>query len=113
MLRFTTMVNGLTKIAMTNLDGLDGLETVHLCTAYEWKGERLDLPPVDAEDWEDCTPVYEEMPGWSEDISSAKSLAELPANARAYLDRVAEITKTPIGIVSVGPDRQQTMVCDG
>ena len=113
MLRFTTMVNGLTKIAMTNLDGLDGLETVQLCTAYEWKGERLDLPPVDAEDWEDCTPVYEEMPGWSEDISSAKSLAELPANARAYLDRVAEITKTPIGIVSVGPDRQQTMVCDG
>ena len=113
MLRFTTLVNGLTKIAMTNLDGLDGLETVQLCTAYEWKGERLSLPPVDAEDWEDCTPIYEEMPGWSEDISGAKCLADLPANARAYLDRVAEITGTPIGIVSVGPDRQQTMVCDG
>ena len=112
MLRFTTMVNGLTKLAVTNLDGLDGLETVELCTAYEMDGERLTLPPIDAEDWERCTPVFEQMPGWSEDISGARSLEDLPANARAYLDRLSEITRTPIGIVSVGPDRQQTMVCD-
>ncbi len=111
MLRFTTMVNGLTKLAITNLDGLDGLETVQLCTAYEMDGERLTLPPIDAEDWERCTPVFEEMPGWSEDISHARSLEDLPSQARAYLDRISEITETPIGIVSVGPDRQQTMVC--
>jgi adenylosuccinate synthase len=110
MLRYTTMVNGLTKLAITNLDGLDGLETVKLCVAYDMNGERLTLPPIDAEDWESCTPIYEEMPGWSEDISSAKCLADLPSNALAYLDRLSEIIETPIGIVSVGPDRQQTMV---
>lgn len=111
MLRFTTMVNGLTKLAITNLDGLDGLDQVRLCVAYEMDGERLDLPPIDAEDWERCRPVYEDLPGWREDISRAQSLADLPSPARAYLDRIAEITETPIGIVSVGPDRRQTFVC--
>ena len=103
MLRFTTMVNGLTQLAITNLDGLDGLDTVKICTAYEFNGERLELPPIDAEDWEQCEPVYEELPGWSEDITESQSLDDLPANARAYLDRIAELTATRIGIVSVGP----------
>ena len=111
MLRFTTMVNGLTQVAMTNLDGLDGLQTVKLCVAYEMGGERLTLPPVDAEDWDRCTPIYEEMPGWPEDISGSRSLSDLPSNARTYIDRLSEIIETPVGIVSVGPDRQQTMVC--
>ncbi len=110
MLRFTTMVNGLTSVAITNLDGLDGIDTVKLCVAYELDGERLQLPPIDAEDWERCTPIYEEMPGWSEDITAAKTVDDLPANARAYLDRIAADIETPVGIISVGPDRQQTIV---
>lgn len=110
MLRFTTMVNGLTSVAITNLDGLDGIDTVKVCVAYELDGERLQLPPIDAEDWERCTPIYEEMPGWSEDITAAKTVDDLPANARAYLDRIAADIETPVGIISVGPDRQQTIV---
>jgi len=112
MLRLACMVNGLDRLAVTNLDGLDGLEKVKICVAYELEGERLDLPPADAEDFERCTPVYEEFDGWPEDISSSESLDDLPAKARHYLDRLTDLVEVPISMVGVGPDRRQTIVCN-
>ena len=110
MLRFAKMVNGFNSFAMTNLDGLDGLDEVRLCTAYELDGERMETPPLDAEDLERCKPIYETMEGWPNDISGAQSLDDLPTNARRYLDRITELVETPFSIVSVGPDRKQTIV---
>ena len=110
MLRFAKMVNGFNSFAMTNLDGLDGLDEVRLCTAYELDGERMETPPLDAEDLERCKPIYETMEGWPDDISGAQSLDDLPTNARRYLDRITELVETPFSIVSVGPDRKQTIV---
>jgi adenylosuccinate synthase len=110
MLRFAKMVNGFNSFAMTNLDGLDGLDEVRLCTAYELDGERMETPPLDAEDLERCKPIYETMEGWPDDISGAQSLDDLPTKARRYLDRITELVETPFSIVSVGPDRKQTIV---
>ena len=90
----------------------DGLSDLKICTAYELDGERLDVPPPDFEDLERCEPIYESLSGWSEDISQSQSLGDLPSKARAYLDRITELTGTPISILGVGPDRQQTIVCD-
>lgn len=87
---------------------LSGLETVKICTAYEYQGERLEEFPASLNVLAECKPVYEEMPGWSEDITGAKSLSDLPENARHYAERVSQLTNIPLSIFSVGPDRTQT-----
>ena len=107
---YATRVNGFDEIAVTNLDGLDGLDTVRLCTHYELDGERLDYPPSRIEDYTRCTPVYEEMEGWKTDTTASRTIGDLPAKARAYLDRMAELSGAPATIVGVGPDREQTLV---
>ncbi len=103
-------LNGLTGLVITKLDVLGGLDTLKICTAYEYKGERMDHFPASLKVLAQCRPIYEELPGWGEDISGVKKYEELPVNARGYLKRIEELTQTPVEIVSVGPGRNETIV---
>jgi adenylosuccinate synthase len=109
-LRNAVRLNGLTGLAITKLDVLDGLEYLKICTGYEYRGELLEHFPASLKVLAECKPVFETLPGWPEDISGIKKLADLPVNVRKYLDRIAELTQTPIDIISVGADRDQTIV---
>jgi len=97
-------------MCITKLDVLDGLDTLKICTSYDIDGKQISTPPIGADLYEKCIPVYEEMPGWSESTNDAKTYDELPANAKAYLKRIEELTKTPIDIISTGPDRDETII---
>jgi adenylosuccinate synthase len=110
--RNAARLNSLTGLAVTKLDVLTGLETLKLCTAYRYEGQTLSEFPVSLQVLERCEPVYEALPGWSEDITGIRSLDALPANAVAYLKRVEELVETPVQIVSVGPGREETMVLE-
>ena len=109
LLKFSCLINGVTKLAITNLDGLDERETIDVCVAYEIDGERHTYPPADREAWDRATPVYETLPGWKSSTEQCTSWDELPVNAQAYLTRLAELAETNIGFVGVGPDREQTI----
>ncbi len=109
-LRHAARVNGLTSLALTKLDVLSGLSELRVCVAYELDGERIDTPP--ARGLERVTPIYETLPGWSEDISGARSITELPDAARAYLGWIERAVGVKASIVSVGPGREQTIVVD-
>ncbi len=103
-------LNGADHLAVTNVDGLDGIDTIKICTSYKLRGESLSIPPARVEDWDACEPIYEEMPGWGDAITAgAPSIDALPPNARAYLDRLAELCETPIRLIGVGPDRKETL----
>ena len=109
-LRRTFQINSVTGLCITKLDVLDGLETLRLCVAYKFDGEEIDIPPIGAERFARCEPVYIEMPGWSESTVEAKSFEALPQNAQNYLKKVEEICGVPIDIISTGPDRDETMI---
>jgi adenylosuccinate synthase len=106
-LRFAARVNGMTSIAMTKLDVLTGMPELQLATGYRLDGEVIDEPPF--EGLERVEPIYETHAGWTEDVTHCRTLEALPANARKYLARIEELVGCPIGIVSVGPDREQTI----
>lgn len=106
-LRFAVRVNGLTSLAITKVDVLSGVEQLELCTAYRYEGELYDEPPFDA--LGEVEPIYEQLPGFSEDITGCREIDQLPAAARRYLDRISELVGCPIDLVSVGPDREQTI----
>ncbi len=110
LLRRSVQINGLTGICLTKLDVLDGLESLKLCSGYTLDGKQIDVFPVGAEDAARCVPIYEEMPGWSDTTVGAKTMAELPANARAYVARIEALIGVPIDMVSTGPDREETIV---
>jgi adenylosuccinate synthase len=107
--RYATRVNGITDYFITKLDVLSGLERVPVCVAYEVNGRRLDEMPMTQTEFHHATPVYEYLDGWWEDISRAKDLADLPANARAYLAARESMIGAPISAVGVGPRRDQTL----
>ncbi|MGC8667183.1 MAG: adenylosuccinate synthase [Chthonomonadales bacterium] len=109
-LRYAARVNGLTGLCLGLLDVLTGLDTLRIAVAYRVGGRVLTDLPTDLGNRTDLTPVYEELPGWSEDISGARRLDELPPNARAYIRRVEELVEVPVVSVSVGPHREQTIV---
>jgi len=109
--RYTAALSGTTELAVMLLDVLSEFRELAICTAYEMDGKRLDYFPADAFLLERCRPVYETIPGWQADISGARRLADLPAAARRYVERVGEIPGLPVSIVSVGPDRAQTIIC--
>lgn len=113
LLRHASITSGLNELAVTNLDGLDDFATIKVCVAYELDGRRLDVPPVRIEDWNRLTPVYEEWAGWQQDISGIRHWDDLPAAARAYLDRLSQALDLPINMVGVGPGREQTLVRPG
>jgi len=107
--RYATMINGLDELAITNLDGLDDVDPIRICVGYRLNGKRLDVPPCDAVQLDNCEPIYEEMPGWKQSTTSAKKLSQLPLAARNYVKRLGQLTGAKISIVSVGPTRAQTI----
>ncbi|MBN1930445.1 MAG: adenylosuccinate synthase [Desulfobacterales bacterium] len=108
--RNAVRLNGLTGLIITKMDVLCGLETIKICTGYECNGEILDDFPADLKILAACKPIYESLPGWSEDISKIRKIGDLPRNAIEYLNRIVELTQTPINIISVGPGREETIV---
>jgi len=109
-MRRSAQVNSLTGLCITKLDVLDGLETLKICTSYNYNGEALELPPVGADAIEKCEAVYEEMPGWSETTMGIQNKDELPQNALNYLKRLEEVVGIPVDIISTGPERDETIV---
>jgi adenylosuccinate synthase len=107
-LRHARRVSGITGLSLNSLDVLTGLETVKICTAYRFRGELMEHYPANLKLLEECEAVYEELPGWSEDISGAKTLSDLPETTRNFVARVSELTGIPIAIFSVGRNREQT-----
>ena len=111
-IRLAARINGLSSLAVTRLDILDELAELNICTHYRCKGERIEHFPTDLKILEACEPVYEIFPGWQRPTSGIRRLKDLPDNARHYLDRIVELTRTPISLVSVGPDRDETIAVD-
>ena len=109
-LRRAAQVNSLTGLCITKLDVLDGLKTLKICTRYQYQGGLVDLPPLGADAFEQCTPVYEELPGWTESTVGVRKLDKLPQNARNYLTRLAQVVDVPVDIISTGPERDETIV---
>ena len=109
-LRRSLEVNSVTGMCITKLDVLDGMETVKICVAYRLDGKEIVIPPVGADLFGQCEPVFIEMPGWSGSTVGAKSMDELPQAAVDYLAKIEELCDTPIDIVSTGPDREETII---
>ncbi len=108
-LREAVRTNGMTGLAITKMDVLNDLETIKICTGYSFQGQFIEEFPRELDILTDCKPVYEEMEGWQSDISGAKSLEELPMQARNYLKKLEQVTGCPVVLVSVGPRRDQTI----
>ena len=103
------MLNGVTKLIMTKADVLSGFDTIEVCTHYNYRGETIDYLPYGVEEGE-LEPVYESVSGWQEDLTGLKSADELPETLSNYVDYLEKALETPIAIVSVGPDRSQTLI---
>ncbi|UOQ49596.1 adenylosuccinate synthase [Gracilibacillus caseinilyticus] len=108
--RHARRVSGITDLSLNSIDVLTGIETLKICTAYKYKGEIMEEFPASLKVLAECEPVYEELPGWTEDITGVETLHELPENARHYLERISQLTGIPLSIFSVGPDRSQTNI---
>jgi adenylosuccinate synthase len=107
--RYATRINGVTDFVLTKLDVLTGLDEVPVCVAYDVDGTRHDELPMDQVDFARAIPIYETFPGWHEDISKARSLDDLPRNARDYVAALEKMIKAPISAIGVGPDRDETI----
>jgi len=107
--RYATMINGIDELAITNLDGLDHVDPIKVCVGYRLNGKRLEVPPCDALQLDNCEPIYEEMRGWNQSTSAARKLSQLPSAARNYVKRIAQLTGARLSMVSVGPMRAQTI----
>ena len=111
-LKRATQINGIDGLAITKLDVLDGLETIKVCIAYEYRGKRRELAPLDADGWDECKPVYLEFPGWEESTAGIRDWNQLPPAARAYLRAVEELSGCRLALVATGADREDTIVLD-
>lgn len=111
--RHARRVSGITDLSLNSIDVLTGIETLKICVAYKYKGEVINEFPASLKTLAECEPVFEELPGWTEDITGAKTLSDLPANARHYVERISQLTGIPLTIFSVGPDRNQTNMVRG
>jgi adenylosuccinate synthase len=109
--RYTAALSGADSLALMLLDVLSVASEIAICTAYELDGERVEFFPADAFRLERCRPIYETMPGWNVELSQVRKVADLPPAARRYIDRLGELLGLPVTIISVGPDRQQTIMC--
>jgi adenylosuccinate synthase len=107
--RYAARVNGITDFFLTKLDVLSGLDTVPICVAYEVDGRRIEEMPMTQTDLHHAVPVYEQLPGWWEDLSQCRTLAELPVNARTYISRLEQLCQARISAIGVGPGRNQTI----
>ncbi|MFI7027961.1 adenylosuccinate synthase [Microbispora rosea] len=107
--RYATRINGVTDFFLTKLDVLSGLERIPVCVAYDVDGVRQDEIPMTQTEFHHATPIYEELPGWQEDITGAKTFEDLPPNAQAYVRALEEMSGAPISAIGVGPGRTQTI----
>jgi adenylosuccinate synthase len=110
LVRQTCATSGVNGISLTKLDVLDGFETLRICVGYDLDGTRLDHLPIASEQQARCTPVYEDMPGWSESTEGARRWADLPANAIKYVRRVEELIDCPVALLSTSPEREDTIL---
>ena len=108
--RQAAQVNGIDQLAITNIDGLDKLSTIRVCTAYRLNGRRIDYLPSDIDDMVKLEPVYQSFPGWEADTSNARTWMELPLKTRKYLRAIAKMIGAKIAIASIGPGRSQTII---
>jgi len=108
--RYATRVNGITDLVLTKLDVLTGLEQIPVCVAYDVDGTRFDEVPVNQTDFHHAKPVYEYFPGWSEDISTARTFDDLPQTAKDYVLTLERMSNTRISVIGVGPARDQVIV---
>lgn len=107
--RYTSRLSGVDGLSMMMMDVLSHLPEIGVCVAYDLDGERIEHFPSHTDDLRRVKPIYEMLPGWETDVTGVREVADLPAGARRYLDRIAELVGKPIDVVSVGPDRAQTM----
>jgi len=108
--RYATMINGIDQLAVTNLDGLDNVDPIRVCVGYRLNGKRLNVPPCDAGQLQSCEPIYRQIEGWNTSTQSAKKFADLPLKAKRYVKTIAELTGAKLKMVSVGPERTQTII---
>jgi adenylosuccinate synthase len=106
---YAAMINGIDKLAITNLDGLDAVPEIKVCTAYKLDGKTLRHPPTDSAEWARCRPVYRKFPGWMKPTSGVRRFNDLPLNARRYVRALADLTGAKLGIVSVGAGHDETI----
>ena len=110
MVRQAGLMAGITGMALTKLDVLDGFEVLKICVGYEVNGQKITYFPADTQSQIACVPIYEEMPGWSETTFGARSWADLPANAVKYIRRLEELTQIPVALLSTSPEREDTIL---
>ena len=110
LLKRSMIINGISGLCITKLDVLDGLPEIKVCVGYELRGKRLDILPLDADDIDDCVPIYDTFPGWTDSTFGVTEWDKLPLNARRYLERVQQFIGRPIDMVSTGPDRVHTIL---
>jgi len=108
-LRYAARINGLTELGITKLDVLSTFDRIPVCVAYQMDGHRLEVFPSRITDLARCRALYEDLPGWGVDIMAAKAWEDLPSAARAYIDFVERQVGVPVSLVSVGPEREQTI----
>lgn len=108
--KYSAQLNGLDYLAITRLDILDKLPVIKLCVGYKLNGKKINYIPASLKELAQCEPIYEDFDGWMEDISGVRKYKDLPKKAKKYLERLSEIVDTELGIVSVGPSREQTMI---
>ena len=109
-LRRMVQLNGVTGLCVTKLDVLDGFDELKICTAYRLDGEKIETPPLNVNDWSRLEPVYESHAGWEGSVRGATAMNHLPSEARAYLDRMSELTGVPVHIISTGPERSENIL---
>jgi adenylosuccinate synthase len=108
--RYAVRVNGIDSIALTKLDVLDGLETIEICTGYKIGDRTVSEFPSDLNSCGPITPIYESCPGWTTPTKGAKDYAQLPAAAQRYIARLEEVSGVPVGLISTGSDRDETII---
>ena len=108
--RRAAILNGVSGLCLTKLDVMDTMETINICVAYNLDGQQIDYPPIGADQFARCEPVYEQMPGWQANTAGVTEMSELPTAARNYIARLEELTGVPVHLVSTGPERNENIV---
>ncbi|MEJ2141533.1 MAG: adenylosuccinate synthase [Gammaproteobacteria bacterium] len=109
-LRRSAQINSLSGICLTKMDVMDGLETLRIATGYECDGKQVDVPPIGADAYEQCKPIYIEVPGWKESTVGIRKYEDLPENAKSYIKKIEEVIGVPVDVISTGPDRADTIL---
>jgi adenylosuccinate synthase len=109
-MRRSAKLNSLSGLCLTKLDVLDGLERIGICTGYKYRGTEIHTVPIGAENYAQCEPIIEELPGWKGSTAGLKAFDDLPANAKTYVARIQELIEVPVDILSTGADRNETII---